>query len=220
MSEQTKIFVACLTDAKKYKAEALFDGEALVIANVLPIEDKGLFSKWKMPLIKEIQQKVEQGYIVLVEEKTDYVSRYATQYILEDLNDDSDGGSRRSNYSDALDWYFALADTGNLIIHPDYKKYSLNGSGEGSMFDRQNDDKGRSLYKVDWKRFNGGYRAMLLCVVGAMYEPLSERFLESMFEADERAHEIANPALQFKSVIQGVTLARARELEKSRDEVP
>jgi len=61
---------------------------------------------------------------------------------------------------------------------------------------------------------------MLLCVVGAMYEPLSERFLESMFEADERAHEIANPALQFKSVIQGVTQARARELEKLRGDMP
>lgn len=216
MSEKVKIFTVCLTSYKKFKATAVFDGETLVVASVQPIN--GFFSSWRDPLIKEVQERVAQGYIVLVEEKTDYVARHATQYLLEDLTDDD--GQKRSNYFDALDWYCALADTNNLVLHPDYQQFNINASGEGGMFDRQQDDKGRSRYVVDWKRFHGGYRAVLLCVVAAMYEPISERFLQSMFEADELAHQIANPALNFKALIQRTTLERGREFERQKDEHP
>jgi len=219
MSKNVKIFVVCLASLKKFRAHAVYNGETLVIGMVQQIEATGIFGKWKAPLIKEIEERKADGYIVLVEEKTDYISQYATQYLLEDLNDDHEG-SRRSNYFDALDWFFALADTGNIVFHSDCAQFNINAVSEGGMVDRQNDDKGRSVYKVDWKRFNGGFRAVLLCVVAALYEPLSERFLDVMFQADERAHVIANPALKMRALIHDMNVSKGKELEKIREEMP
>lgn len=212
-----RIFTVCLVSHKKFKAAAVYHDETLVVTQVLPIS--GLFNSWKEPLIKEIQEKVKAGFIVLIEEKTDFIARYATQYQLEDMNDDNDG-MRRSNYFDALDWYFALADTNNLIIHQDYQQFLISASTEGGKVEKKQDDKGRSLYNVNWQQFHGGYRAVLLCVVAALYEPLSERFLEDMFQIDEESRKIQHPALRFRKMIFDNSVEQGKQLEKIKEEMP
>lgn len=210
-----KIFTVCLASPKRYKAMAIYNGETLVITHVIALT--GMFGSWKSALIKEIEEKKAQGFIILIEEKTDYVAQYGTKYLLEDMNTELD--DRRSNYYDALDWYFALAATDNLVIDSEYQRFAFHASSEGGKIEKAQNDKGQTVYKVNWQDFHGGYRAVLLCVVAACYEPLSERYLEAMFQMDERAREINHPAHRFKALIESVTLERGRELEKIREEM-
>lgn len=206
--EALKIFTVCLTAAKKFKAYAVFDGERLVITNVAPIS--GLFSSWKAPLIAEIEDKTAQGFVVVVEEMGESIAQYATRFLLEGMNDEN-----RSNYYEALDWYFQLQDMDCLTIHPDCQQHSLRVGGEGQKIEKKQDDKGRVFYDIDWKWFTGAHRALLLCVVAAMYEPLSERFLHAMWgKPDEYVEE--NPALRWKKLLDDMTLERGKELERAR----
>ena len=64
-----------------------------------------MFNVWRKPLVDEIIDKKSKGYAVIVEEKTDLIAQYSTQYLLEDIEE-------RSNLYEALDWYFALQTWG------------------------------------------------------------------------------------------------------------
>ena len=208
-TEPVKILVISLMSSKKYKAHAVYDGEQLVIASMSPIV--GMFNSWRDGLIKEIEECKSKGWIVIVEERTDFVSSHATQYLLEDMNDEN-----RSNYFDALDWYFALQDMENLIIHPDYQQYQIRTGGEGQKVEKKQDEKGRPIYAVDWKSFHGGFRCVLLCVVAAMYEPISGRFLDAMWGKTQEEDEIENPVKRWKRIFQAQALGKEAYLMEER----
>jgi hypothetical protein len=196
-----RIMAASLVSGQKYTAYSVFDGENLIITQVelIPWAD----AAWKSNLIAEIKDRTEKGFIVLVEEKTDHISQYGTKYLLDEL------WEGRTNFCDAMDWYFALQATGNLIFHKSCDQYKLYSGGEGQRVDKKTDDKGRTVYHVDWSAFHGGYRAILLCVVAAMTEPVSHRYLNAMFgppgvEADE-----FDPLRQFRAITIGHDIAKA-----------
>lgn len=208
-----KIFTVSLMSAQKHKAYAAFNGEQLVIGDVQPIT--GFFGSWKDALIKEVQEKTAEGYVVLVEELTDNISQYASQYLLEDM---SDIDSRTNLYS-ALDQYFALSDVGNILFHNEVQKYVISAGAEGSKVEKKQDEKGRTVYSVDWRGFHGGYRAVLLCVVAAMNEPISERYIKEMLPAVE-LNESTHPLDRFKRVLHNHDLQQAREFEEKRSGKP
>lgn len=210
--EPVKILVISLISSKKYKAHAVYDGERLVIASMSPIV--GMFNSWRDNLIKEVEECKSKGWIVIVEERTDFVSSHATQYLLEDMNDEN-----RSNYFDALDWYFALQDMENLIIHQDYQQYQIRTGGEGQKVEKKQDEKGRSIYSVDWKSFHGGFRCVLLCVVAAMYEPISERFLDAMWGKTAVEEEDSDPRRRLNEVFQDRSNQHEINLMNSRGQI-
>jgi len=209
MSEHLKIMGVSLMSTKKHKAYAVFNGEQLVFTNVVTIAT-GMSSTWKKPLIEEIQQKKADGFAVIIEEKTDLVAQYGTQYLLEDIEG-------KSNLYDALDWYFALQDMGNLIMPTELGAYQIRSGLEGQRIEKKQDDKGRPYYDIDWNSFHGGYRAVLLCVVAAMTEPLSERFIEAMF--GDPVPDDYNPVRRWTKLIAGRDLEKGKRLEAEREEL-
>lgn len=204
-----KILAICLMSSQKYKAYAVFNGEQLVIADVQPIT--GIFGLWRDPLIAEIEKSKADGYAVIVEERTDNIAKYATQYLLESGAD----GDSRTNLYEALDWYFAMQDVGNIVFNPAVQKFAIVAGVEGSKIDKRQDEKGRTAYSVDWKAFHGGYRAVLLCVVASMEEPMSERYLKELFPAI-LVPEDDHPMARIHRALRGDDLRRGRELEEAR----
>lgn len=204
-----KILAICLMSSQKYKAYAVYNGEQLVIADVQPIT--GIFGLWRDPLIAEIEKSKADGYVVIVEERTDNIAKYASQYLLESAGD----GESRTNLYEALDWYFAMQDVGNIVFSPTVQKFSISAGGEGSKVDKRQDEKGRTAYSVDWKSFHGGYRAVLLCVVAAMEEPMSERYLAELFPASA-VKEDDHPMSRIHQALRDDDLRRGRELEEAR----
>lgn len=208
--EILKIMTISLTGGQRSKAYAVFNGEQLVITAVLPI--LGMFNVWRKPLIDEIIDKKTKGYAVIVEEKTDLVAQHATQYLLEDIEE-------RSNLYDALDWYFALQDLGNLITDDEAKRFLIRVGGEGQKVEKKQDEKGRTVYSVDWSSFTGGHRAILLCVVAAMTEPVSERFLEEMYGKPVSDPDDDNPVRRWTKLMAARDLEKGKALEEAREKI-
>jgi len=203
-----KILTVSLVGGQKSKAYAVFNGEQLVITAVLPIQ--GMFNTWRKPLVDEIINKKSKGYVVIVEEKTDLVSQHATQYLLEDIEG-------RSNLYDALDWYFALQDMGNLIVDEEAKRFVIRSGSEGQRIEKKQDDKGRPYYDIDWTSFHGGHRAVLLCVVASMTEPLSDRYIEAMFGEPLPDPEDDNPVRRWTKLLAVRDLEKGKKLEEERE---
>ncbi len=190
-----KIFAVSLVGNKKYKAGAVYNDEkGLVIASLQPIG--GIFGSWRQPLVDEVKMWVDSGAVVLVEENGDAVSQHATQFLLEDM----DGDSGKTNMALALDAYFQLEDSDYLIIPQEYQRYALKAGNEGSWIEKKNDDKGRPYYSIDWSKFTGAHRAILLCVAAAMFEPLSGRFLDAMWGKQGENIHIDNPIERWKKI--------------------
>ena len=209
-NEMLKIMAISLMGTQRSKAYAVFNGEQLVIVRVDVIA--GLFGTWRKPIIDEIVDKTAKGYVVLVEEKTDLIAQYATQYLLEDVEE-------RSNLYDALDWYFALQDMGNLMADEEAKRFLIRAGGEGQRVEKKQDEKGKPYYAIDWPSFTGGHRAVLLCVVAAMTEPLSDRYLEAMFGQAAPDPEDDNPVRRWTKVMAAKDLEKGKTLEAAKDKI-
>lgn len=206
--EILKILTISLMGTSRSKAYAVFNGEQLVITRVDVIA--GMFGLWRKPIIDEISDKKAKGWVVIVEEKTDLVAQYATQYLLEDIEE-------RSNLYEALDWYFALQDMGNLIVDDEAKRFLIRAGGEGQKVEKKQDEKGRPYYAIDWPSFTGGHRAVLLCVVAAMTEPVSERFLKAMYGELAPEPEDDNPVRRWQKLIAARDLMKGLMLEAERE---
>lgn len=205
-----KIMAVALESPKKAKAYAVYDGERMVVLGCTQIA--GPPSEWKQDLLDEIQDKVNEGFVVLVEDRTGTFCEYGTQFSFEEEDDG------RTMLHHALDWWTAMQGVGNLLVEPEVERFNIRVSSEGSMIDRQQDDKGRVKYNVQWQSFQGGHKAVLMCVVAAMMEPISERYLEAMFAADDAANAIDDPPfLRTLSALQKHDNKLFAELDKAND---
>ena len=174
--------------------------------------NSNLIFRDRVGTIIEIIQKKQDGFAVLVEERTELVAQHGTQYLLEDIEE-------KSNLFDALDWYFALQDMGNLIIPTELGAYQIRSGHEGQRIEKKQDDKGRPFYDIDWNAFHGGYRAVLLCVVAAMTEPLSDRFIAAMFGDPPPDPDDLNPVRRWSKVIAARDLEKGKRLEEEREKL-
>jgi len=205
-----KIFAVSLDHKKKYKGYAVYNGEQLVFQVITQI--RGVFTDWKKDLIKEIEQRKEKGFIVLVEERTDHISQYATQFAFEDI-DQVEG---RVNYYVALDWYFSLSNMGNLVLPAESQNHAI----RESKVDPQQDEKGRTKYVIDWDRFSGAQRVILLCVMAAVgMNPVSSVYLNEFFDGlDDDVSPDNDPYKSFKAVTVGYDIARGKELDEKKQD--
>lgn len=202
-----KIMTVSLESTKRAKAYAIYDSERLFVMDCNPIS--GPPSEWKPALLNEIAEKVADGFVVLVEDRTGIFCDNGTQFSFEEVDDG------RTMLHHAFDWWAALHGVGNLLLDEKVNRYNIRISGEGALVDCQQDEKGRIRYNVNWQSFHGGHKAVLMCVVAAMMEPLSERYLSEMFAADDAARaEDAQPYLRVFSSLQAHDEARFRALDK------
>ena len=160
MTEPIKILAVSLAGIQKHKAYAVYDGERLIVTHILPI--RGAFGTWRDPLVEEVQKRQAEGYVCVVEEKTDHVAQHGSQFNLEDI----DGETGRSNLYLALDWYFPMIEMGNLVVAKECQKFVIKSGAEGQKVEKGQDEKGRAVYSINWSAVSTGHRALLLCVVG------------------------------------------------------
>jgi hypothetical protein len=81
----------------------------------------------------------------------------------------------------ALDHYFSLQYMGNLIVDTAVEQFMFRIGSEGSKIEKKQDEKGRTVYSVDWASFSGGNKAVLMCVCAATFPPVSGVFLDRVF---------------------------------------
>ena len=100
------------------------------------------------------------------------------------------------------------------------ERYAIRLSGELGLIDAGTDERGRLVYRVDWRKFNSGHKALLMCVAGAvMEEPLSERWLRVMARCSARKRN--DDALAVMRTINAITCGddrtRAMRYEMKRE---
>ena len=202
------IMAVSLESAKKYKAYAVYDGSKLAITHCLPIN--GPPSQWRDELVDESGKRVERGFAVLVEDRTGTISQHATRFLFDDLEEG------RTNLYHALDWYFSMFDLGSIIPDESVERYMVRAGAENSTLERKQDDKGRIVYDIQWSSFTGGHKAVLMCVVAAMMEPLSERYLRAMYGAGGRESQVEqfDPKRTFTAITQDYDRNRFEEFEQ------
>ena len=216
MAEQFKvtkqIFVATLDSPQKHKAAAtFFDDTRLVITHCMPIT--GPVDVWREKLREEVKDKAQKGFAVAVEDRTGKFSPYANSFSFDEVEDGL------TMLQHAFNWWFSLQNSGNLILDEHVERFAIRAGTEGSMVDVKHDDKGRTIYHPNWMEFNGGHKALLLCVVAAMMEdPLSERWLDAMvggLHGEDTKKE--DPLRSWRAITTGYDMALARQAEERRN---
>ena len=168
----SRIMAVTMNGKQPYKGYAAFNGEQLIITEITPI--RGFFGKWKGRVIEEIKARTAEDFVVVVEETTDLIARHATQHF--DFEDrEADG---KINLYRAFDMYFSMKSVGNLVLTERLKKFDI----RDHKVDVLQDDKGRKKYNVNWPEFTGENRIILLCVMAAQYEPISDKYLKEFFD--------------------------------------
>lgn len=168
------IFAVSLDSPKKHRAAAiLFDNNRLYLTHCLPISGKGA---WREELKEEIAEKAASGFVVILEDRSGIFSPHANSFCFDDVYDG------RTMLQHAFDWWFSMQNSGNLVLAEDLSRFSMTQT-ENSIVDLKYDDKGRVLYAPQWDKFHGAHKALLLCVVAATMEPLSEHWFEAMLAA-------------------------------------
>lgn len=204
-AENIKIMAVSLESKKKHKAYAVYNKEYLLFHQCLPIQGK--ISEWKPGLLQEIEEKsMNQGFTVLVEDLSQtFVIGDASPFSFEDQHDS------RSMLFHSLDWYFSMQEMGKLIFENEVKSFIIRAGGEGQRIEKLQDEKGRTIYRVDWARVSGGTKAMLMCVVGAMMPPLTNKYIDDMFGAVEEKDSVEfDPERAFQSITKGYDKARIK----------
>lgn len=204
-----QIFAVSLDSPQKHRAAAtLFDDARLVITHCVPIT--GAPDVWRDKLKLEIAEKAQQGFAVIVEDRSGRFSPWASSFCFEDVEDE------RTMLQHSLDWWFSLENSGNLILDRAVQRFAIRAGEEGGLIDIKHDDKGRLVYHPNWMAFTGGHKAMLLCVAAAMLEnPLSERWIAAMLDALPPMPP-APPSLlsSWAAITRGVDTAAARRIEQ------
>jgi hypothetical protein len=207
MSEQKKIFAVSLNDKRRFKAYAAYDGEVLVIGDL--VEIGGKYRMWKGPLIAEILDRKGKGFVPLIEERTDNISRHGIQFDFEEM----DSMEGRIHLYLALDYYFAMDSMGTVIIPKESAQFKITRN----MVDIKQDEQGRTKYNVNWERLNGGHRAILLCVMAAMFDEMSGQYIDIMYREIMKTPASESPMRSFQAITRDVDKARAIKREEREE---
>lgn len=171
------IFAVALETEPRAQAAAVFDGTRLMVTHVR--EFRGAPQVWRDSLLENLRTKSAEGAVVMVEDRTGIFAPYATSFCFDDIVENG-----RTMLQLCLDRYIALDSLGYLMLDDSVIKYRITVGKDFGIADVDRDDKGRVLYNVDWAKFGGGRKALLMCVAGAMLEyPYSDRWLRTMCAA-------------------------------------
>ena len=207
--QDKKIVSIALESERKYSAHAVYTDGVLVVTHCQPIT--GTVSEWKPKLIKDIEEKTEKGFAVVVEDRTHNFSPCAVSFNFDEIMDDG-----RTMLQHCLDWYYSLDAVGNLMLDRGVETHAIR-KGDMAMVNFRHDEKGRLVYDVDWNRITGGHKAVLMCVAGAVMElPFSDRWLNAFTEASRVPHaRNKSPLDSFFACTVGMDGFRQRAFEEA-----
>ncbi|WP_163836752.1 hypothetical protein [Spartinivicinus ruber] len=184
-----KLCAVSLVSHPKVLAQGAFNGEYLVIDQLTPLN--GRLEQWQPGLLETVDNALNKQFLVLVED----VSRlFNIGYTL--TLDQSAPAENRSYQNIALDYYFALTglgeiqgnQLGNIIFQHGLQRHQIHRNS----INIDKDDKGRNRYDIDYQRFTGYQRAVLLLVLGALhFNPASRDYLTQLLGSkppDKLAH--------------------------------
>jgi hypothetical protein len=203
-----KIFTVALDSPKKYMASATYTEGMLIIADCKPILGRG--DTWKDKILRAIEKRSEQGFVILVEDRSQvFCVGDATPFSFEDIKEG------RSMLFQSLDWYFSMLNMGQIVADKTVEPFMVRAGGEGQKIEQSQDDKGRTIYKVDWSSVKGGTKAVLMCVVGAVMQPFSEKYLNDLYgPLEEDPGDEFNYESTFRAITQDVDRARIAKWDK------
>lgn len=172
MPKVKQILAIAFEGSRPAQGSALYDGQSLYVRSLDEInEDRYVFAE----AIKQvIEDKTAEGWVVMVEDRTFSFPGNAASWDF-----DAIGVDGKTNLSACLHWYFTLQGRGQLAFEDAAKRYELRLGGAADWIFKKNDERGRTVYSVEWTQFSGAHRALLMCVAGAvMEEPLSRRWMK------------------------------------------
>lgn len=197
MSKIMNIMAVSLESEKRHKAYAVYDGKRLAITHCIPVY--GAVSSWEEDFLAELKDKHKAGFSVLIEDRSQqYCIGDATPFSFDEVIDG------RSMLYHALDEYFSLLNLGNLIVDQSVERFIVRPGSEGAKIERKQDDVGRTVYSVDWTTFNGGHKAILMCVCAARFRSVSQVFIDQMF-ADVKIEDENSMLKSFHAITKGHT---------------
>lgn len=200
-SDMRGIFTISLMCKRPHKALAAYNSsyQRLFVTNCAPVNPKRQSSSaWLPPLIEDINTYIQKGYSVLIEDITgSLVVNGATPFSFEEIYED------RPMLFHALDYNFSMQSLQQIEAEAAVESFLIKANAEGSKIDTIQDDKGRTAYRVDWSNFDGGHKAVLMCICAAMLPPVTENYLEEMYSHMIEAENEEKPLSSWEAVIRG-----------------
>lgn len=212
MPSDKKILTIAFEGTRVATAFAAFREGKLIIVKMQEI--RGDVDEWMPVLQADVTLKVNNGWVVMVDDPTSSFPGDATHY---NFNAITEG---RTNMQQALDWYFALESRGAIILDEAYERYTIRAGNANSLVDLKKNERGQLQYDVDWMRFSAGHKALLMCVVGAcMEEPLSDHWMQAMTGALGAKKSKLPIVTTFTTITKGFDLARAKAYYNAVEEL-
>ncbi len=167
---------------------------------------------WLSDIRKLVDESIDKGWVVVVEDRTQSFSDRAMLWDFDRIYDDG-----RTAMQTCLDWYFALQGRGALVFPQSMNAYVIRSQVEGAMLDFAQDEKGRMVYKVDWRKFTSTHRGIMMCIAGAVMEDqYTDRWLNAFF-AQEKSPE-PSPLIQFLRHVNAITVQQTMRLGEDFEE--
>lgn len=133
-------------------------------------------SVWVPTMIKDVEDKIDKGWVCIIEDRTASLNTRAILYDFDAIDD-----SGKAHIQTLLSWYGAMQARGAIAFEEGLERYAIRVGGESGNIDTRTDAKGRLLFDFDWRNLGAGHRAVLLCIAAAYQEePYSERWLKIM----------------------------------------
>ena len=186
-----------------------YDGENLTVVKV---DSYRKLPGWRGRLAKEIKSLGEKGFHVIVEEMTDHVAQYATHVLLSDS-----GANGRPLLAEALDWYFGLMNSGSIQFVKGTERTRITESS----IDMDMDDRGRNVYRINWRSVRGEQRSLILACLACEGMPIiNDSYIEELFEAYDNNDDDQDdmPALKIARAISKSNLERVAEMDRIREQ--
>lgn len=166
----------------------------------------GKSETWLPEIRQLVEECIAKDWVVVIDDRTQSFSDKAMLWNFDRLNEDG-----RTAMQECLDWYFALQARGALIFPESMNAYIIRSQVEGAMIDFANDDKGRMVYKVDWRKFQSAHRGIMMCIAGAfMEEPMSDRWLNAFFSKE--TYPEPSPLTKFLRHVDAITTQQTMRL--------
>lgn len=210
MSSEKKILTIALEGERKVQAMALYEDSRLMVLEMNDIT--GDPDVWLETMRRDVAQKTQGGWVVMVEDRTNSFPGEATSFNFDAMCEDG-----RTNLQCCLDWYFDMQARGQIILEQNMERFKIYLNSQ--LIDAKHDDKGRIVYNVNWKEFTGGHKALLMCVAGAAMEnPLSERWLRVMTGARSKTKgQNENPMRAFITALHTSDASAQRRIELKQE---
>ena len=192
-----KICAVCLSVGRPATMTAAWINNELIMAERQYYPDRR--RDMELALLRDIREKEEKGFIVLVEEEGSFITGRAGQRVrLRDLH-----VTGRPVLIEAMQVYQEL-DRQHAIKLPRKEpgKYILHQS----IFDEERDKKGQEFYNINWSDLTTEHVLTLLCCYATAYNNAASADYIKAMAGEMRQHEEKSLLSPMLNILRGVQL--------------